>query len=372
MKLKKTIIFILVFTSFLSGFSTAAVILLTINPLTKSTVTAVDNIVNLKDFLDPDLVLFDNLTRNSPDNKKVVFVTAKDYGMKEATIWVIDRDGRNIKKIIKTNNYSYFTNPIWSPDGKKLAYLRIYPFEIYTDDLNGNKEKIYSEFDHKDDNLLNTSQGYGGEAYFVWNSDNQIEFENNKEIPAGKYAINVATKEVKRIGTFESKLSYKNVPWFSQRSTIWGSDQLGTCDKTTIYTAGCAVTAAAMILKYYGVELTPRELNTMLINNNDQGYVNGCDIRWNIVQNYTENVIFKGAYYNDYNLDRLNYELDTGHPVILGFNKVPFTNIPHWVVAVKREGKKYLINDPWLTSFEYKSLDDFGGRFDHMMVYYPK
>ncbi len=358
-------------SSFLSGFGTAAAILLSFGPFARNTITAVDTIVNLKDFLDPDLVLYDNLTKNSPDGKKIAFVTASDYGMRNAAIWVIDRDGRNIKKVAKTNNYSYYSNPVWSPDSKKIAYMRIYPFEIYTDDLKGSKVKVYSELDHKDDNIFNASQGYGGEAYFVWSSNDEIEFENNNEVPTGKYSINIDTKEYKKVGTIEQKLELKAVPWFSQRSEIWGADKLGTCDNQTIQSAGCAVSAAAMLMKYYGVELTPRDLNQMLINNG-QGYVNGCDIRWNVVQNYAENIIFKGAYYNDYNLERLNYELDTGHPAILGFNKVPFTKIPHWIVAVKREGEKYLVNDPWLETFEYRTLDDFGGKFDHMMVYYPK
>ena len=101
MKLKKTVIIIIIFTSFLAGFGTAAGILLSFTPFAKNTVTAVDTIVNLKDFLDPDLVLYDNLTKNSPDNKKIAFVTATDYGMKSGTIWVIDRDGKNIKKGIE-------------------------------------------------------------------------------------------------------------------------------------------------------------------------------------------------------------------------------------------------------------------------------
>jgi hypothetical protein len=76
-----------------------------------------------------------------------------------------------------------------------------------------------------------------------------------------------------------------------------------------------------------------------------------------------------GAYSYEKDTNKLDYELSRGNPVIIGFDKVPETGIPHWVVATKKVSGKYLIEDPWTLSGEQKSLDDFGGKYDHLIVY---
>ena len=71
------------------------------------------------------------------------------------------------------------------------------------------------------------------------------------------------------------------------------------------------------------------------------------------------------------NFTRLDYELSLGHQIVLGFDVVSFTNIPHWVLVVrKNDDGSYLIRDPWdFDKNDDKTLDYYGGRYDHMVVY---
>jgi len=59
------------------------------------------------------------------------------------------------------------------------------------------------------------------------------------------------------------------VPRFAQADPRWADDSLGSTD-STIGGEGCAVSSAAMVLAYYGVNVDPGILNTFLTNN--EGY----------------------------------------------------------------------------------------------------
>jgi Peptidase_C39 like family len=56
-----------------------------------------------------------------------------------------------------------------------------------------------------------------------------------------------------------------NVPTFDQTDSRWASDPLGlgTCTET-IGSSGCVVTSVAMVLKYYGIQTDPKDLNSFL------------------------------------------------------------------------------------------------------------
>ncbi|KAB8141742.1 hypothetical protein F8S13_18550 [Chloroflexia bacterium SDU3-3] len=54
----------------------------------------------------------------SPDGKRIAFVRNNHDEMQ---VWVSDADGGNAQQITKGRDYSF--NPVWSPDGSKIAFL---------------------------------------------------------------------------------------------------------------------------------------------------------------------------------------------------------------------------------------------------------
>lgn len=315
-------------------------------------------------------VLFENLNTVSSDNKYQAFVTAKDIAMKGNKIWLTLLDGSSPKVVAKANELKYVSNPIFSPNSENLAFMRIYPSQIYVYNIRSG-EVTNIEPDYKRlEKFMNPSLGYGGETHFEWLNDSEIEFENTSTFPAEYYKININTKEITKTGDDEERqANVLNVPYISQRDDTWGNVQLGACKDETISSAGCAVTAMAMLLKGYGYDTDAQKLNEFLSTNNAQGYVDECNIKWYIIPNYAKEVKLVGAYFNEENFDRINYNLDHGNPVIIGFNSVPFTSIQHWVVVTHRVDNTYYINDPWSLDGQQKTLDDFGGAFDHLIVF---
>lgn len=65
------------------------------------------------------------------------------------------------------------------------------------------------------------------------------------------------------------------VPLFKQCHSAWGSQRLGTCT-STLCSHGCAVTATAMVLAYYGANVDLGSLNAWLTANG--GYWYGCSL----------------------------------------------------------------------------------------------
>src|ERR1051325_9865870 len=72
----------------------------------------------------------------SPDSKKVAFCSMRD-GHPE--IYVVDADGKNIRRVTQTANPINNHHPSWSQDGSRIAFDsdRDGNFEIYTMDADG-------------------------------------------------------------------------------------------------------------------------------------------------------------------------------------------------------------------------------------------
>jgi hypothetical protein len=343
---------------------------------------------DIKNYVSEDQILFEDMIRESPDGNYFVYLTANDLSMRGSKIWLIQKNGENNRVLDFGEEYRFITNPIWSPDGKSIAFLKIYPFELWTItpefnifDNRLNYEalsfrKVYSQAEEKDKNRLNPSLGYGGETNLRWNTQNEIIFEDNSQIPNKFYAVNVEDKNIRELRTAfqpvnnKSILGVEDIPLHSQRDPDWSKDILGSCTNETIGSAGCAVSAVSMLFNSYGVDIDPQKLNNWLKENQNQGYF-GCDIRWNIAANYSDGIKLVGAYFGETSTDRVDYELNRGNSVIVGFDKVEFTNLPHWVLIIgKDKDGEYIIRDPWSTKDnEYKKLEDFGDKFDHIVVY---
>ncbi|KKU90725.1 MAG: hypothetical protein UY23_C0008G0010, partial [Candidatus Jorgensenbacteria bacterium GW2011_GWA1_48_11] len=152
---------------------------------------------------------------------------------------------------------------------------------------------------------------------------------------------------------------YDSADTLSLECEIFGGPNLGAC--------GCAVTSAAMLLKYYGVDkspdgfpTTPSILNNWLDENN--GYNSFGGVMWPSIASYalqananfgTQKIKFVGfGQSNDYLT--LENDLMRGKPVIL---EEPH----HFIVAKGIQENSYTINDPrWIDRL---SLQSYGGGF---------
>ncbi|MCK4339857.1 MAG: PD40 domain-containing protein [Candidatus Cloacimonetes bacterium] len=100
--------------------------------------------------------------RFSPDGTKIGFKRNKEG---KSQIWIMDIDGKNIKQLTHEGHHSYFC---WMPNGK-IAFQREYEW-TYTMDLNGINEKKLTIFE-KDDYEP------------VWSPDGEkVAFGNGKEL----------------------------------------------------------------------------------------------------------------------------------------------------------------------------------------------
>jgi parallel beta-helix repeat protein len=143
------------------------------------------------------------------------------------------------------------------------------------------------------------------------------------------------------------------VPYFSQCDSRWGSDKLGG-DGPTICSQGCALTSAAMVMAYYGVDTDPKRLNAAI---GRGGYDAGYNIYWSAVRNVCHDEINQIEYspgtVKPFNTTVLNNQLDAGHPVIVNVGG-------HFVVVTGRSDGTYYINDP--ISSAKSTLDDYPSR----------
>lgn len=131
-----------------------------------------------------------------------------------------------------------------------------------------------------------------------------------------------------------------NVPRFAQADPRWAADLLGPTD-STIGGEGCAVSSAAMVLAYYGVNIDPGVLNAFLTDND--GYTPQGWLYWEKAAAFAPEKarhIYEDApsyYLIDSNLLR-------GNPVIIRIRLR--SGVTHFVVIVGKRGLHYLIQDP--------------------------
>lgn len=133
-----------------------------------------------------------------------------------------------------------------------------------------------------------------------------------------------------------------NVPNLKQYEGGWENNIYDHTIKT-IKEWGCALTSAAMVLKYHGHNVLPDSLNNWL-NSQPDGYVRNGLINWLAVSRYTkinDSSSSPTLEYKRYSTDDsvLNNELNNLRPAILKENG-------HFVVATGKNDNTYFINDP--------------------------
>lgn len=153
------------------------------------------------------------------------------------------------------------------------------------------------------------------------------------------------------------------VPLYKQWEPSWADDTIGGSEEK-LRSVGCTVSCVAMLLSYYGIPVTPKEMNEYLKTNN--GYTKQGWLIWQKCADYTQGRVLL-EYVGNPAHDRIDKNLEEKNPVIV---KVLLNNrIPHWVLIVGKEGNEYIINDPLGPESKPIPLSRYGTKMYALRMY---
>src|SRR4051812_33461670 len=141
-------------------------------------------------------------------------------------------------------------------------------------------------------------------------------------------------------GPFFLRRTTLPVPLFRQGDAQWRADLLGPTP-ATIGAEGCALSSAAMVLSYYGVDTDPHRLNEFLIGNG--GYTPEGWIYWEKAAELAPGRVRK-EWEDPGSHKMIDLNLLHGNPVIVKLRLQSGTT--HFVVIAGKQGFDYLIRDP--------------------------
>jgi hypothetical protein len=131
-----------------------------------------------------------------------------------------------------------------------------------------------------------------------------------------------------------------SVPRFAQSDPRWGDNSLGSTE-SSLGAEGCAVSSAAMVLSYYGIDIDPGRLNEFL--SIHEGYTPQGWLYWEKAADFSPGVA-RHAYEDLPSYYLIDSNLLRGNPVIV---RIHLSNgITHFVVIAGKQGMDYLIQDP--------------------------
>jgi Peptidase_C39 like family len=130
------------------------------------------------------------------------------------------------------------------------------------------------------------------------------------------------------------------VPRFAQDDPRWADDELGPAP-STMGEEGCAVSAAAMVLAFYGQDIDPGRLNAFL--SDSGGYTPQGWLYWEKAADYHPGLV-RHAYEDLPSYFLIDSNLERGNPVIIRIH-LP-NGVTHFVVIAGKDGFDYLIQDP--------------------------
>lgn len=158
---------------------------------------------------------------------------------------------------------------------------------------------------------------------------------------------------------------------YSQMDDRWSNNLLGfnTLPNFNMYNYGCLVTAWAMVCKYYGKQVDPGQLNTMLKNlGAGKGFTGGGNYVPGgvhlIYGDIKETRTATPSPLTDLQIGEIRTALDNNYPVILGIDVNPRTveYESHFVVAIdydQNDENDFIIADP--IGGKQRSLKDYLG-----------
>ena len=132
------------------------------------------------------------------------------------------------------------------------------------------------------------------------------------------------------------------VPSFHQGDDKWRDDPLGGIEANgTVGGEGCAVAAAAMVFKFYGIDVDPQQLNWFLTSTG--GYTENGWLYWDRAAWFAPDRV-RHIYEDLPSYQLIDSNLARGNPVIVRVRLASGTT--HFVVIAGKEGFDYLIADP--------------------------
>jgi len=158
------------------------------------------------------------------------------------------------------------------------------------------------------------------------------------------------------------------VPSFHQSEEKWRDDPLGgVADNGTLGGEGCAVAAAAMVFKFYGIDVDPQQLNWFLTSVG--GYTDRGWLYWDRAAWFAPNHV-RHVYEDLASYDLIDSNLARGNPVIV---RVRLRGgVTHFVVIAGKDGFDYLIADPGAGSARgLYPLRELGSDIEALRFYEP-
>ena len=132
------------------------------------------------------------------------------------------------------------------------------------------------------------------------------------------------------------------VPVFKQSDEKWRNDPLGGVPENgTLGGQGCAVAAAAMVFRFYGIDADPQQLNWFLASAG--GYTERGWIYWDRAAWFAPDRV-RHIYEDLASYQLIDSNLARNNPVIVRVRLS--SGVTHFVVVAGKDGFDYLVRDP--------------------------
>ena len=158
------------------------------------------------------------------------------------------------------------------------------------------------------------------------------------------------------------------VPSFRQGDDKWRDDPLGGVPENgTLGGEGCAVAAAAMVFKFYGIDVDPQQLNWFLAATD--GFTEQGWLYWDRAAWFAPDRV-RHVYEDLPSYQLIDSNIAHGNPVIIRV-RLP-SGITHFVVIAGKDGFDYLVRDPGAGSAKgLYPLRELGSDIEALRFYQP-
>ena len=158
------------------------------------------------------------------------------------------------------------------------------------------------------------------------------------------------------------------VPSFRQSDEKWGDDPLGGVEANgTLGGEGCAVAAAAMVFKFYKIDIDPQQLNWFLTA--ADGYTENGWLYWDRAAWFAPDRV-RHVYEDLPSYQLIDSNISRGNPVIVRV-RLP-GGVTHFVVIAGKHGFDYLVRDPGGGAAKgFYPLRELGSDIEALRFYEP-